>query len=72
MLGRIQHSFLHPIPLYVEALGTVFVAAASILGLQSTPAELSIDGMTIDPRHAIEKLRHHGFLLLRLDEFMHL
>jgi hypothetical protein len=57
---------------YVEALGTVFVAAASILGLQSTPAELSIDGMTIDPRHAIEKLRHHGFLLLRLDEFMHL
>jgi hypothetical protein len=55
---------------YVEALGTVFVAAAQMLGRQSVPEELEIDGMKIDPAHAIEKLRHHGFLLLRLDEFM--
>jgi hypothetical protein len=27
--------------------------------------------MKIDSAHAIEKLRHHGFLLLRLDDFMH-
>jgi len=55
---------------YVDALGTVFMAASSILGLRGTPAELSIDGMKIDPADAREKLRHHGFLLLRLDEFM--
>jgi hypothetical protein len=55
---------------YVEALGTVFVAASHILGLRSTSADMSIDGMKIDPAHAIEKLRHHGFLLLRLEEFM--
>jgi hypothetical protein len=55
---------------YVEALGTVFMAATHILGLRSTPLELSIDGMRIDSAHAIEKLRHHGFLLLRLDEFL--
>jgi len=55
---------------YVEALGTVFVAAAQMLHVQSAPAELSIDGMKVDPSHSIEKLRHHGFLLLRLDEFM--
>jgi hypothetical protein len=55
---------------YIEALGTVFVAAAQMLGVQSVPEELSIDGMKIDSTHAIEKLRHHGFLLLRLDEFM--
>src|SRR5262249_45486211 len=55
---------------YAEALGTVFVAAARKLGLESTPAELSIDGVRIKPAHAIEKLRHHGFLLLRLDEFI--
>ena len=55
---------------YAEALGTVFVAAARTLGLESTPAELSIDGVRIKPAHAIEKLRHHGFLLLRLDEFI--
>jgi hypothetical protein len=55
---------------YVEALGTVFAAAAKTLGLRSASAELSIDGMKIDPAHAIEKLRHHGFLLLRLDQFM--
>jgi hypothetical protein len=53
---------------YVEALGTVF----RVLGLRSAPTELSIDGMKIDAVHAIEKLRHHGFLLLRLDEFMRL
>jgi hypothetical protein len=55
---------------YVEALGTVFLAATHLLGLRSAPAELSIGGMKIDPAHAIEKLRHHGFLLLRLDQFM--
>jgi hypothetical protein len=55
---------------YVEALGTVFVAAAHVLGLQAPPAGLSIDGMKMDPTHALEKLRHHGFLLLRLDEFI--
>jgi hypothetical protein len=55
---------------YVEALGTVFVAATQMLGFQRTPVELSIDEMKVDPSHAIEKLRHHGFLLMRLDEFM--
>jgi hypothetical protein len=55
---------------YVEALGTVFEAAARTLGLRNIPAELSIDGMKISSEHAIEKLRHHGFFLLRLDEFM--
>jgi hypothetical protein len=55
---------------YVEALGTVYVAATHILGLPSAPVALSIDGMEINPAHAVEKLRHHGFLLLRLDEFM--
>jgi len=54
----------------VEALGTVFAVAAQTLGLRGASAELSIDGMKIDPVHAIEKLRHHGFLLLRLNEFM--
>jgi hypothetical protein len=57
---------------YTEALGTVFIAAIHVLGLRSVPAELSIDAMKIDPAHAIEKLRHHGFLLLGLDEFMRL
>jgi len=55
---------------YVEALGTVFVAAIQMLSPGNAPAELSINGMKIDAAHAIEKLRHHGFLLLRLDEFM--
>jgi hypothetical protein len=55
---------------YVEALGTVFAAATQTLGLRSASTELSIDGMKIDPAHAIEKLRHHGFLLMRLEEFM--
>jgi hypothetical protein len=54
---------------YVDALGTVFVAAMHVLGLQ-TVAELQIDGMKIDPSHAREKLRHHGFSLMRLDEFL--
>jgi len=57
---------------YTEALGTVFIAALHVLGLRSAPAELSIDGMKIDPAHAIEKLRHHGFRLLGLDEFVRL
>jgi hypothetical protein len=57
---------------YTEALGTVFIAAIHVLGLRSAPAELSIDGMKIDPAHAIEKLRHHGFRLLGLDEFLRL
>jgi hypothetical protein len=55
---------------YVEALGTVFLAVTHMLGLRSAPGELLIDGMKIDSAHAIEKLRHHGFLLMRLDEFM--
>jgi hypothetical protein len=55
---------------YTEALGTVFVAATRTLGFRNIPTVLSIDAMTIDPDHAIEKLRHHGFLLLRLEEFM--
>jgi hypothetical protein len=55
---------------YADALGTVFVAAAQMLSLQSVPEELLIDGMRIESAHAIEKLRHHGFLLLRLDEFV--
>lgn len=57
---------------YTEALGTVLIAAIHVLGLRSAPAELSIDGMRIDPGHAIEKLRHHGFRLLGLDDFMRL
>jgi hypothetical protein len=57
---------------YVEALGTVFVAAENILGLRSTPANLSIDDMKIDTAHALEKLRHYGFQLLRLEEFIQL
>ncbi|SRR5579871_4046927 len=55
---------------YVEALGTIFVAASQTLGLRNALAELSIDGMEIDPSHAVEKLRHHGFLLLPLEEFL--
>ena len=55
---------------YVEALGTVFVAAAQMLGLPSMSADLWIDGMKIEPAHATEKLRHHCLLLLRLDEFV--
>jgi hypothetical protein len=55
---------------YVEALGTVFIAANQVLGLQHMPEDLYFDAMKIRPAHAIEKLRHHGFLLLRLDQFM--
>jgi hypothetical protein len=55
---------------YTEALGTVFVAATHILGRPHAPIGATIDGMKINPAHAVEKLRHHGFLLLRLDEFM--
>ena len=55
---------------YVEALGTVFQAAARTLGLGNIPRQLFVDGMTIDPEHAVEKLRHHGFLLLRLEDFL--
>jgi hypothetical protein len=55
---------------YVEALGTVFHAAAYTLGLGNFPQQLSVDGMRIDSDHAIEKLRHHGFLLLRLEDFL--
>jgi hypothetical protein len=55
---------------HVEALGTLFAAAAQKLGLQSLSTKLSIDGVEIDPQHAIQKLRHHGFLLLRLEEFL--
>jgi hypothetical protein len=55
---------------YVEALGTVFDAAALTLGLGNNPRQLSVDGMKIDADNAIEKLRHHGFLLLRLEQFL--
>ena len=55
---------------YVEALGTVFAAATQTLEPRTASVQLSIDGMRIDRSHAIEKLRHHGFLLLRLDEFL--
>jgi hypothetical protein len=57
---------------YVEALGTVFLASANRLGLRSKPLELLIDEMKIDAAHAIEKLRHHGFQLLSIDEFISL
>jgi hypothetical protein len=55
---------------YVEALGTVFEAAARKLDLRNIPRELSIEGMRISSANATEKLRHHGIILLRLDEFM--
>lgn len=55
---------------YVEALGTVYRAAAQTLGVGRVPSNLVINGMSIDPEHAIQKLRHHGFLLLRLNEFI--
>ncbi len=55
---------------YVEAFGTVYSAAAQVLGLGNMPDALSIDGMRVDPTHSIEKLHHYGFLLLRLDEFL--
>jgi len=57
---------------YVEALGTTYLAAAKMLGLPSAPTELFIEGMKIDSMHATEKLRHHGFRLLRLGEFLKL
>jgi hypothetical protein len=55
---------------YVEALGTVYAAAAQILDLHVSSGQLLIDGMRINRVHAIEKLQHHGFLLLRLEEFL--
>jgi predicted TPR repeat methyltransferase len=54
---------------YIDALGTVFLAAAEFLKLPGH-SQVSIEGMRIDQTYAIEKLRHHGFRLLRLDEFM--
>jgi hypothetical protein len=55
---------------YVEALGTVFVAARQMLGLRNTPADLLIEGMSIDQAYATEKLRHHGFSLQNIEEFL--
>jgi hypothetical protein len=55
---------------YTEGLGTVFVAAAHLLGLQDAPEELSIGDISISQDYVKEKLQHHGFLLLRLHEFM--
>jgi hypothetical protein len=55
---------------YVEALGTAFVAAKQKIGLQDVPPELLVDQMNIDQTHATEKLRHHGFLLQNIDEFL--
>lgn len=57
---------------YVEALGTVFVAARQMLGLRSASTGLLVDGMKIDQAYADEKLRHHGFLLQSIDEFLKL
>jgi hypothetical protein len=54
---------------YVDALGTVFLAAAEFLKLPEH-SEVLIEGLRIDKTDAIDKLRHHGFILLRLDEFM--
>jgi hypothetical protein len=57
---------------YVEALGTVCQAATRTLnmGTGNIPAQLSVDGMKIDSDGAMEKLQHHGFQVLRLDEFI--
>jgi hypothetical protein len=55
---------------YAEALGTVFVAAMQTLGLRTAQAELLIDGMKIDQTDATEKLRHCGFLLRKIDDFL--
>jgi len=55
---------------YVEALGTVFQAAARTVGLGNISKQLAVDGMRIDSEHAIEKLQHHGFHLLRLADFL--
>jgi hypothetical protein len=55
---------------YTEALGTVFMAAAQLLGLQGIPADGSIDNFKISQAQSKEKLEHHGFVLLRLDDFM--
>jgi hypothetical protein len=57
---------------YVDALGTVFVAAREMLGLRNASADLLIDGMKIDQAYATEKLRHHGFVLQSIDEFLRL
>jgi hypothetical protein len=57
---------------YVEALATVFVAAREMLGLRSASADLLVDGMKIDQTYAVEKLRHQGFLLQSIDEFLKL
>src|SRR5262249_4972867 len=57
---------------YAEALGTVFLAATHMLGLRNAPVEVLIDGVKIDAEHAIDKLRHHGFLRLWLADFMQL
>jgi hypothetical protein len=57
---------------YVEALGTVFIAAREKLGSRSASADLVVDGMKIDQAYAVEKLRHQGFLLQSIDEFLKL
>jgi len=54
---------------YVDALGTVFVAASQILKLRTAPEELWIDGVKIDQAEALEKRRHHGFALQSIDDF---
>jgi hypothetical protein len=54
---------------YADALGTVFLAATEFLKLPGH-SHASIEGMRIDQMHAIEKLNHHGFILLNLDQFM--
>jgi Caspase domain len=55
---------------YSIAFGTVYAAAAELLGIGTMGAGLTIDGTKIDHAHAIDKLRLLGFSLLRLDQFM--
>jgi hypothetical protein len=55
---------------YVAALGTVFVAAMQMLDPKARPTELSINDLEINAENAVQKLNHHGFSLLRLDEFV--
>jgi hypothetical protein len=55
---------------YDEALGTVFAAAHQVLGLRGEPTELVVGGTRIVAAHAVENLKHHGFRVLSVDEFM--
>jgi hypothetical protein len=54
----------------VQALGAVYAAAVQVLRLRAGSEQLWIDGVAIDTANAVEELRHHGFLLLKLDSFV--